>query len=175
MMRAFAALARLAILALAVWIFIVAITSIGSSSPSSPPAAVAQATSTPAPPGFDTATGVQLTVSQEHTDSGGWYGAGAGKVYLVLRVTLHNKGKDSASYNPLDFSLQGNADHISSAVEFFDLGVNDTPLHAGELRPSHYIAGDVAFKVSATTKQAYTLDWQPNVFRDPIELPIPSR
>lgn len=67
-----------------------------------------------------------------------------GKEYVIVHVTIENKGKDKLSYNPYDFKMQ-NSQGQQESITFTTVD-QDTALHSGELIAGGKISGTITFE-----------------------------
>lgn len=68
----------------------------------------------------------------------------AGKEYVIVHITIENKGKDNLSYNPYYFKMQ-NSQGQQESITFTTID-QDTALHSGELIPGGKVSGTITFE-----------------------------
>lgn len=79
----------------------------------------------------------------------GYSTAKTGKEYVVVNVTIQNKGKDEVSFNTFDFKIQDvNGAQTSADASSYSL---EDSLNSGTLAPNGKITGSLAFEVPAGT------------------------
>lgn len=91
-----------------------------------------------------TVTGVKRSQGSE------WDKPKSGKEFVIVTVTIENKGKDKLSYNPLYFKLQNSqGQQENMAITTVN---NDTALASGELVAGGKVSGSVAFETTKGDK-----------------------
>jgi hypothetical protein len=68
----------------------------------------------------------------------------SGKEFVIVYVTIENKGNSNLSYNPLYFKMQ-NSQGQQESMTFTTID-KDTALHSGELIPGGKVTGTVTFE-----------------------------
>ncbi len=131
-------------------------------------------TATPEPlataPPISTYKGVTATWEHFVQDNTSDVPPSAGHQFATIHVTLTNNGTDSLSYNPLDFALEGQDDHVRYRGGMaLDTSINNSRLDYGQLTPGQTVAGELAFELP-THQQQYGLVWTPDPFGDPIHV-----
>ncbi len=67
-----------------------------------------------------------------------------GKEFVIVHVTIENKGNSNLSYNPYYFKMQNSQGQQESTT--FTTIDKDTALHSGELIPGGKISGTITFE-----------------------------
>lgn len=71
--------------------------------------------------------------------------AKSGKEYVIVNVTIQNKGSDEVSFNTFDFKMQdANGAQFSADASSYSL---EDSLNSGTLAPNGKITGSLAFEV----------------------------
>lgn len=93
----------------------------------------------------------------------------AGNEYILIHVTLTNRGAREAHYGPLDFHVKSGAGVITSPDFIYPTTytAKDT-LDTGVLTPGARTEGDILFQ-TPTGDHALQLTWQPNIFASVTE------
>lgn len=149
-----------------------------------PPSALAQLPFAPCKPAaivsqpsgpsvVDKASGVRVSASQFHFDTGGELPPPAGKKYAVVHIVMHNGGKAAYDYNMLDFALHGMGNSVNYSGDAIDISISNTMFGSGKLAAGQTIAGDIAFEVPAKS-QKYTLQWTPGFDQTPLTISLGS-
>lgn len=86
-----------------------------------------------------------ITVTKvERSQGSKWDKPKSGKEYVIVTVSIENKGKNNLSYNPLYFKLQ-NSQGQQENMTFTTID-QDTSLQSGELIPGGKISGTITFE-----------------------------
>lgn len=86
-----------------------------------------------------------ITVTKvERSQGNEWDKPKSGKEFVIVTVSIENKGKDKLSYNPFDFKLQNSQGQQEEQA--FTTIDNDTSLQSGELIPGGKVSGTIAFE-----------------------------
>ena len=67
-----------------------------------------------------------------------------GKEYVIVHVTIENKGNSNLSYNPFYFKMQNSQGQQEGMT--FTIVNQDTALESGELIPGGKVSGTIAFE-----------------------------
>lgn len=70
----------------------------------------------------------------------------SGKEYVIVHLTIKNKGNEKLSYNPYYFKMQNSQGQQESMT--FTIVDQDTSLKSGELIPGGKVSGTIAFEQS---------------------------
>lgn len=86
-----------------------------------------------------------ITVTNVEKSKGNeWDKPQTGKEYVIVSVTIENKGKENLSYNPFDFEMQNSQGQRESTV--ISIINNDTELKSGELIAGGKVSGTIIFE-----------------------------
>ena len=69
-----------------------------------------------------------------------------GKEFVIVSVTIENKGNKNLSYNPFYFKMQNSQGQQESITFSASVDNNDTELNSGELIPGGKVSGTIAFE-----------------------------
>ena len=69
-----------------------------------------------------------------------------GKEFVIVSVTIENKGDKNLSYNPFYFKMQNSQGQQESITFSASVDNNDTELNSGELIPGGKVSGTIAFE-----------------------------
>lgn len=93
-----------------------------------------------------------ITVTKVTRSQGNeWDKPKSGKEYVIVTVTIENRGKDKLSYNPFDFKLQ-NSQGQQESMTFTTID-QDTALSSGELIAGGKVSGTIAFETTKGDKK----------------------
>lgn len=85
----------------------------------------------------------------------------AGKEFVIVHVTIKNKGKSNLSYNPYDFKVQNSqGQQEEQTISLVD---QDTQLNSGELAASGSVSGTIVFE-EPTSDTGLILIYQDNIW-----------
>lgn len=86
-----------------------------------------------------------ITVTKVEKSQGNeWDKPKSGKEFVIVSVTIENKGTDNLSYNPLYFKMQ-NSQGQQESMTFTTID-KDTALQSGELVSGGKVSGTIAFE-----------------------------
>lgn len=85
-----------------------------------------------------------IVTKVEKSQGSQWDKPSSGKEYVIVSISIENKGKKNITYNPYDFKIQ-NSQGQQENITFTTID-NDTALHTGELIPGGKINGTVTFE-----------------------------
>ncbi len=86
-----------------------------------------------------------ITVTKVEKSQGNeWDKPKSGKEFVIVYVTIENKGTDNLSYNPLYFKMQ-NSQGQQESMTFTTID-QDTALQSGELVAGGKVSGTIAFE-----------------------------
>ncbi len=86
----------------------------------------------------------------EKSQGNDWDKPKSGKEFVIITVSIENKGKNKLSYNPYDFKLQNSQGQQESIA--FTTTNNDTALSSGELVAGGKVSGTIAFETTKGDK-----------------------
>lgn len=120
--------------------------------------------------GAITVSGVACTlVSARVLPAGFFITPKAGNEYVLVHVTLANRGTGEAHYGPLDFHIESGAGVVTSPDFIYPTTYTaKNPLDTGVLAPGARTEGDILFQ-APTGDHALQLTWQPNIFASVTE------
>lgn len=86
-----------------------------------------------------------ITVTKvEKSQGNDWDKPKSGKEYVIVTVSIENKGNKNLSYNPFYFTMQNSQGQQEDQA--FTTIDNDTSLQSGELIPGGKVSGTIAFE-----------------------------
>ena len=86
-----------------------------------------------------------ITVTKVEKSQGSeWDKPKSGKEFVIVYLTIENKGNDNLSYNPLYFKMQNSQGQQESMT--FTTVDQDTSLQSGELIPGGKVSGTITFE-----------------------------
>ncbi len=86
-----------------------------------------------------------ITVTKVEKSKGNdWDKPKSGKEFVIVSVTIENKGNDNLSYNPLYFKMQNSQGQQENMT--FSTIDQDTALQSGELIPGGKVSGTIIFE-----------------------------
>ncbi len=86
-----------------------------------------------------------ITINKVEKSQGNTYDKPkSGKEFVIVYLTIENKGNSNLSYNPFYFKMQNSQGQQEDTT--FTVIDNDTALHSGELIPGGKITGTVTFE-----------------------------
>lgn len=86
-----------------------------------------------------------ITVTNVEKSQGSeWDKPKSGKEFVIVYVTIENKGSNNLSYNPLYFKMQ-NSQGQQESMTFTTID-QDTALQSGELIPGGKVSGTITFE-----------------------------
>lgn len=86
-----------------------------------------------------------VTVTKvEKSQGNSWNNPSSGKEFVIVYVTIENRGNSNLSYNPYDFKMQ-NSQGQQESMTFTTID-QDTELNSGELIPGGKISGTITFE-----------------------------
>lgn len=86
-----------------------------------------------------------ITVTKVEKSKGNdWDKPKSGKEFVIVSVTIENKGDSNLSYNPFDFKMQ-NSQGQQEEMTFSTID-QDTALQSGELIPGGKVSGTIIFE-----------------------------
>ena len=86
----------------------------------------------------------------EKSQGNDWDKPKSGKEFVIITVSIENKGTGKLSYNPYDFKLQNSQGQQESIA--FTTTNNDTALSSGELVAGGKVSGTIAFETTKGDK-----------------------
>lgn len=86
----------------------------------------------------------------EKSQGNEWNKPKSGKEFVIITVSIENKGSGKLSYNPYNFKLQ-NSQGQQESMTFTTIN-NDTALSSGELVASGKVSGTIAFETTKGDK-----------------------
>ncbi len=86
----------------------------------------------------------------EKSQGNDWDKPKSGKEFVIITVSIENKGKNKLSYNPYDFKLQ-NSQGQQESITFTTIN-SDTSLSSGELVAGGKVSGTIAFETTKGDK-----------------------
>ena len=86
----------------------------------------------------------------ERSQGNDWDKPKSGKEFVIITVSIENKGSGKLSYNPYDFKLQNSQGQQESIA--FTTTNNDTALSSGELVAGGKVSGTIAFETTKGDK-----------------------
>ncbi|MCI9087808.1 MAG: DUF4352 domain-containing protein [Clostridia bacterium] len=86
----------------------------------------------------------------EKSQGNDWNKPKSGKEFVIITVSIENKGSGKLSYNPYDFKLQ-NSQGQQESMTFTTID-NDTALSSGELVAGGKVSGTIAFETTKGDK-----------------------
>lgn len=105
--------------------------------------------------------GAITVTAVERSQGNEWDKPKSGKEYVIVSVTIENKGEDNLSYNPFYFKMQ-NSQGQQESMTFSTIN-NDTALESGELIPGGKISGTIIFE-QPTGDSELTLIYNDNIW-----------
>lgn len=94
--------------------------------------------------------GVIKVTKVEKSQGNDWDKPKSGKEFVIITVSIENKGKNKLSYNPYDFKLQ-NSQGQQESITFTTIN-SDTSLSSGELVAGGKVSGTIAFETTKGDK-----------------------
>lgn len=88
--------------------------------------------------------GAIIVTDVEKSQGNQWDKPKSGKEFVIVHVTIENKGNSNLSYNPFYFKMQ-NSQGQQESMTFTTIN-QDTSLQSGELIPGGKVAGTIAFE-----------------------------
>ena len=88
--------------------------------------------------------GAVTVTNVEKSQGNDWDKPKSGKEYVIVYVTIENKGDSNLSYNPLYFKIQ-NSQGQQENMTFTTID-QDTALQSGELVPGGKVSGTITFE-----------------------------
>lgn len=86
----------------------------------------------------------------EKSQGNDWNKPKSGKEFVIITVSIENKGSGKLSYNPYNFKLQ-NSQGQQESMTFTTIN-NDTALSSGELVANGKVSGTIAFETTKGDK-----------------------
>lgn len=94
--------------------------------------------------------GVIKVTKVEKSQGNDWNKPKSGKEFVIITVSIENKGSGKLSYNPYDFKLQ-NSQGQQESITFTTIN-SDTSLSSGELVAGGKVSGTIAFETTKGDK-----------------------
>ena len=104
---------------------------------------------------------VVVVNSVEKSTGSEWDQPKSGNEYVIVTVTIKNRGDEQISYNPYDFSMQNSQGQITDTA--FTTIDSDTALSSGNLASGGVVSGTISFEQPIDDPNL-VLKYQPNLF-----------
>ena len=88
--------------------------------------------------------GAIIVTNVEKSQGSQWEKPKSGKEFVIVHVTIENKGNSNLSYNPFYFKMQ-NSQGQQESMTFTTID-QDTSLQSGELIPGGKVSGTITFE-----------------------------